>query len=53
MTHPLSITNNPELKRKLGRRSGGDRRSFSFGIYIPERRKSERRTGERRGRESL
>jgi len=34
--------------RKWGRRTGGDRRHFSYAVYIPERRKGERRTYDRR-----
>jgi len=42
------ITTNPKLARKLGRRSGGDRRCFEFAVYIPERRVRERRVRGRR-----
>jgi len=34
--------------RKWGRRTGGDRRHFSYAVYLPERRISERRKDNRR-----
>lgn len=37
-----------KMKREYGRRTGGDRRYFTYGIYIPERRKEERRKYDRR-----
>lgn len=34
--------------RKWGRRSGGDRRFFGYAIYLPEKRRGERRKYDRR-----
>jgi hypothetical protein len=36
------------ILRKLGRRSGGDRRIFEYAMVIPERRVSDRRVLARR-----
>lgn len=36
------------MTRKMGRRTGIDRRQYSYTIYIPERRKEERRKYDRR-----
>lgn len=37
-----------KVKRKFGRRTGGDRRFFSYAMVIPERRTGERRKTHRR-----
>lgn len=36
------------ILRRLGRRSGGDRRCFEYAMVIPERRKTQRRITSRR-----
>lgn len=36
------------MQRMMGRRSGGDRRSAEYAIYLPERRQGERRKYDRR-----
>jgi len=36
------------MKRKIIRRSGGDRRCFEYAIVLPEKRKSQRRSGKDR-----
>ena len=49
------IANNPYEKYKMidngGRRSGGDRRNYSYSIHLPERRETnDRRDGDDRRR---
>jgi hypothetical protein len=38
-----------KLKRKMGRRDGGDRRTFQYAVVI-DRRQADRRTTDRRGK---
>ncbi len=44
----MTFFNIEKVKRKLGRRSGGERRFFSYAVVFPERRVKERRTENRR-----
>lgn len=40
-----------KVMRRLGRRSGGDRRCFEYAMVTPERRYGERRKANRRKNE--
>ena len=48
MIHTIPTDRIEKLARRIGRRSGGDRRCFEYALVIPERRKGERRVRVRR-----
>ena len=48
MTPTIPTDRIEKLARKIGRRSGGDRRCFEYALVIPERRRCERRVRARR-----